>query len=155
MLKKTITYTDYEGNERKEDFYFNLTKAEILEMELSTTGGLDRLVGKIIAEQDNKKIMEIFKDIILKSYGEKSLDGKRFIKNSEITEAFTQTEAYSELFVELATDANKAAEFINGVVPGDNKVSVNDIIKELPVSDKQKEAIVDVTENKVVSIPNN
>ena len=148
MLKKTIAYTDYEGNERKEDFYFNLTKAEILEMELSTTGGLDKLVDKIVKERDGKKIVEIFKEIILKSYGEKSLDGKRFIKNQELTEAFMQTEAYSELFVELATNAEVAAEFINGIVPGDNKVSADDIIKELPIANQNE------PENKVVEISN-
>lgn len=119
MLKKTITYTDYDGNERTEDFYFNLTKAEILEMELSSNGGLDKMISKIVAEQDGRKITEIFKDIILKAYGEKSLDGKRFIKNDELREAFIQTEAYSNLFVELATDSDKAAEFVNGIIPKD------------------------------------
>lgn len=117
MLKKTMTYVDYDGNQRTEDFYFNLTKAEIMEMDLSASGGLDKLITKIVAEQDGAKIVEIFKKIILGAYGEKSLDGKRFVKSPELSEAFSQTEAYSDLFMELATDAEKAAAFINGIVP--------------------------------------
>ncbi len=125
MLKKTMTYVDYDGNQRTEDFYFNLTKAEIMEMNLSASGGLDKMIAKIVAEQDGAKIVEIFKKIVLGAYGEKSLDGKRFIKNPELSEAFSQTEAYSDLFMELATDAEKAAEFINGIVPKvDNNANV-------------------------------
>lgn len=117
MLKKTISYTDYDGNLRTEDFYFNLSKAEVTEMELSAEGGLSKMLEKIVASQDSKRIMEIFKDIILKAYGEKSPDGKRFIKNQELREGFAQTEAYSELFMELATNADAASSFINGIVP--------------------------------------
>lgn len=117
MLKKTITYTDYDGNERTEDFYFNLSKAEIAEMELSAEGGLAKTIEKIVAAQDNKKIVEIFKDLILKAYGEKSVDGKRFIKNDELREGFSQTEAYSELFIELATNADASTAFVNGIIP--------------------------------------
>ena len=117
MLKKTMTYTDYDGNERTEDFYFNLTKAEITEMEMSHDGGLVKLIEKIVAEQDVKRIIEIFKDLILNAYGEKSADGRRFIKNAEIKEAFSQTEAYSDLFIELASNADAAAEFVNGIIP--------------------------------------
>lgn len=117
MLKKTITYTDYDGNERTEDFYFNLTKAEVAEMEMSYTGGMEKMLRKIVAEKDSKRIVEIFKDLILRSYGEKSADGKRFIKNQELRDAFAQTEAYSELFMELATDAEAAAAFVNGILP--------------------------------------
>ena len=117
MLKKTMTYTDYDGNERTEDFYFNLTKAEITEMEMSHDGGLVKLIEKIVAEQDVKRIIEIFKDLILNAYGEKSADGRRFIKNAEIKESFAQTEAYSDLFMELASDADSAAEFVNGIIP--------------------------------------
>ena len=117
MIKKTITYVDYDGTERTEDFYFNLTKAEVMMMEMGTTGGVKKMLEKIVAEKDNKRIVEVFQDIIKRSYGEKSADGKRFIKTPEIVEAFTQTEAYSELFMELATDAQAAAAFINGIVP--------------------------------------
>lgn len=117
MLKKTITYTDYDGNQRTEDFYFNLSKAEITEMELSTSVGFERLMERLVKDMDGKRIMETFKDIILRSYGEKSLDGKRFVKSKELSEAFSQTEAYSELFMELVLDPKAAAAFINGIIP--------------------------------------
>lgn len=131
MFKKTITYTDYNGVERTEDFYFNLTRAEVTEMELSTTGGLTTMIEKIVAEQDSKAIVETFKKIILAAYGEKSADGRRFIKNDEVRDSFAQTEAYSDLFMELASDADAAAEFINGVAPAmpaseENNVGNND-----------------------------
>lgn len=119
MLKKSITYTDYNGTERTEDFYFNMTRAELMEMELGTTGGMTEMIQKIVAAQDAPAIIKIFKDLVLKAYGEKSADGKRFIKSDEISTAFAQTEAYSQLFMELATDADKAAEFVNGIVPSD------------------------------------
>ena len=123
MLKKTITYTDYDGNERKEDFYFNLNKAEIMEMEMSTSGGLTEMISKIVAAQDTPAIIKLFKDLVLKAYGEKTLDGKRFVKIVEngipLARAFSQTEAYSVLFMELATDAEAASEFVNGIVPAD------------------------------------
>lgn len=117
MLKKTITYTDYNGITRTEDFYFNLTKAEIMEMQLSTNGGLDVMIKKIIDSQDAPSIIKIFKELILKAYGEKSDDGKRFVKSKEISEGFAQTEAYSQLFMELATDTDAASKFVNGIVP--------------------------------------
>lgn len=119
MLKKTITYTDYNGLQRTEDFYFNLSKAEIMEMEMTTSGGLAEMIQKIVAAQDAPAIIKVFKDLILKAYGEKSPDGKRFIKSSELSDAFAQTEAYSQLFMELATDAQAGAAFVNGIVPGD------------------------------------
>lgn len=117
MLKKTITYTDYNGVERTEDFYFNLTKAELMEMEMSKAGGLSEMIQKIVDTRDVPAIVSIFKDLVLKAYGEKSPDGKRFIKNDELREAFAQTEAYSELFMELATDADAASAFMNGIIP--------------------------------------
>lgn len=117
MLKKTITYPDYNGVERTEDFYFNLTKAEVMEMELSTAGGLAEMITKIVNAQDAPAIIKVFKDLILKAYGEKSPDGKRFVKSEALAEAFSQTEAYSQLFMELATDADAAADFVNGIVP--------------------------------------
>lgn len=117
MLKKTIKYTDYNSVERKEDFYFNLSKAEVAEMELSVEGGLVQMIEKIVAEDDGPKIIALFKDMILKAYGEKSPDGKRFIKNEELRIGFSQTEAYSNLFMEIATDADAAAAFVNGIVP--------------------------------------
>lgn len=119
MLKKTIKYTDFDGNERTEDFYFNLSKSEVTEMELGVTGGMTRMLNKIVAEQDGRKIVETFKEIILKSYGEKSPDGKRFVKTKELSDNFSYTEAYNLLFMELATDADAAAVFIKGIIPGD------------------------------------
>ena len=123
MLKKSITYTDYNGNERTEDFYFNLTKAELMEMEMSTTGGLAEAIKNIVAAQDAPSIIKIFKDLILKAYGEKSPDGKRFVKVNDagvpLSLAFSQTEAYSQLFMELATDADAASKFVNGIVPAE------------------------------------
>lgn len=117
MLKKTITYRDYNDVERTEDFYFNLTKAEIMEMELGTTGGFTEMVQKIIDTQDIPQIAKIFKDLVLKAYGEKSPDGRRFIKNDEIRDGFAQTEAYSDLFMELSTNPGAASAFINGIIP--------------------------------------
>ena len=117
MLKKTITYTDYNGVERKEDFYFNLTKAEIMEMEMSTSGGLTEMINRIVAAQDAPAIIKIFEELVLKAYGVKSPDGKRFIKSDELATEFAQTEAYSQLFMELATDADAASAFVNGIVP--------------------------------------
>lgn len=119
MLKKTITYEDFDGNKRTEDFYFNLSKAEVLEMELGVTGGMTQMLNKIIAAQDGARIIKTFKEIILKAYGEKSPDGKKFVKSDELSIAFSQTEAYSQLFMELATDADAAAKFVNGIVPID------------------------------------
>ena len=117
MLKKTITYTDYDGVERTEDFFFNLSKAEVAEMELSNHGGMERVIQQIAMTQDRKRLIDLFKEIILKSYGEKSADGRRFVKSKELSEAFSQTEAYSELFMQLATDSDMASKFINGIMP--------------------------------------
>lgn len=117
VLKKTITYKDYDDNERTEDFYFNLSKAELAEMELSTTGGLEKTIKKIVAEQDNAKVSALFKDLISRSYGEKTLDGKRFVKSKELSDAFMQTEAYVEMFLELIGTDGAAADFINSIVP--------------------------------------
>lgn len=121
MLKKTITYTDYNDNERTEDFYFNLTKAELVEMEMGITGGLTEMINRIVAAQDMPTIIKTFKDIILKAYGQKSPDGKRFEKSNKIRDEFSQTEAYSVLFMELATSPDAAANFLNALVPSDIK----------------------------------
>ena len=117
MIKKTITYTDYNDNERTEDFYFNLNQAEVMELELSTSGGLANMITNIVNAQDAPAIIKIFKELGLKAYGKKSPDGRRFEKSEALSNEFSQTEAYSKLFMELATDADKAAEFVNGIVP--------------------------------------
>lgn len=117
MIKETIKYTDFNGNERSEDFYFNLTKAEIMRMEMSTQGGLAERINRIVAAQDTPAIIAVFEDLIQKSYGVKTPDGRGFLKRAEDLEAFMATEAYSELFMKLATDADAAAKFVNGIVP--------------------------------------
>lgn len=117
MLKKTITYTDFNGVERTEDFYFNLTKAEIAEMELEIPGGMTTMIDRITKTQDTPSLVKLFKDLILRSYGKKSDDGRRFIKNADVVDEFKDSEAYSELFMELATNADAASAFVNGIVP--------------------------------------
>ena len=124
MIKKTITYVDYNGTERTEDFYFNLSKAELMEMEMGTKGGLTEELQRIINAQDTPEIIKVFKGLLLKSYGQKSPDGKRFIKSEELSEEFEQTEAYSQLFMELATDDKKASDFVNGIIPSDISAEV-------------------------------
>ena len=127
MLSKKIKYVDYNGVERDETFLFNLSKAELMEMELGTTGGLADMIKNIVAAQDTPSIVKIFKELVLKAYGEKSPDGKRFIKVDEkgnpLSIGFSQTEAYSNLFMELATDADAAAKFVRGIIPGDIDIS--------------------------------
>lgn len=125
MLKKTITYTDYNGTERTEDFYFNLSKAELMEMEMGIDGGMSAMVEKIIAAQNAPQLIKLFKELILKAYGEKSADGKRFIKSEELSTAFSQTEAYSDLYMLLATNADEASKFVNGITPAVDKNTVN------------------------------
>lgn len=123
MLKRTIKYTDYNGVDREEDFYFNFTEAELMELEMSKSGGLAENIRRIVAAQDAPAIIKVFKELVLSAYGEKSPDGKQFIKSEELRKKFSETPAYSILFMELATDENKAADFINAVVPnkGTNK----------------------------------
>lgn len=117
MLKKTVTYEDYNGVERTEDFYFNMSEAEVMEMEMSINGGLSTMIDRIVAAQDSATLIKIFKDMVLRAYGVKSDDGRRFIKNQEVRDNFAQTEAYSIIFMELVTDAEAAAKFVNGIIP--------------------------------------
>ena len=117
MIKKTITYVDYNGVERTEDFYFNLSKAEVAEMEMSVEGGFSKMLEEIVASKDNVKIVSLFKQMVLKAYGEKSADGRRFVKSEEISKAFSETEAYSEIFMSLALNESEAAAFVNGIMP--------------------------------------
>ena len=117
MLKKDVTYTDYNGVERTESFFFNLSEAELTEMELGTAGGFTDKILAIIKAKDVPSLIILFKDIVLKSYGEKSIDGKRFMKSKEISEAFSQTEAYVQIYMELVQDDQKAADFVNGILP--------------------------------------
>ena len=117
MLKKTITYTDYDGVERTEDFYFNFTEAELMEWQLVTNGGLTSYVQKIVDAKDQPRLITLFKELLLKAYGIKSDDGRRFIKSDKISEEFSQSPAYSILYMELVTDDKVAADFVNGIIP--------------------------------------
>lgn len=119
MFAKKITYTDFNDVERTETFYFNLSKAEIAEMQVTTEGGLAEKLQKIIDSKDQAEIFKMFKFLILKAYGEKSEDGRRFIKNAELSEAFSQTAAYDEFFMELGTNSEAATAFVNGIIPKD------------------------------------
>lgn len=117
MLKQTITYTDYNDEERTEDFFFNFSKAELAEMELTTPGGLAAYIEKIINTKDTPELIKIFKKLVLDAYGIKSDDGKRFMKSPEIAKAFSETEAYSNFFMDLATNSDMASMFINSIIP--------------------------------------
>lgn len=145
MLKRTITFTDYNGNERTEDHYFNLNQSEVIKW-LTTSGDytLDKVLERLSTERNGKKIMEIFENLIKLSYGKKSLDGRKFEKNDEIWNDFYQTEAYSSLFTELVTDAKKAAEFVNKIIPRDLANEVEKIIKDHPdgIPDSLKEYVI-------------
>ena len=123
MIKKTVTYKDYNDVERTENFYFNLSKAEVLEMEMGTDGGMAETIQRIIDAKDAPAIIRVFKDLVLKAYGVKSDDGRRFMKvkpdGSRYADDFKETEAYSQIFMELATDADADAKFVNVIVPSD------------------------------------
>lgn len=117
MYKKTISYTDYNGVDRTEDFYFNLSKAELLRLESEHPGGFEDYINRIIKSSDTKSLMECFEKIVIMAYGEKDETGRRFIKSEESAIAFQQTEAYSELIMELVSSADAASQFINSIVP--------------------------------------
>lgn len=133
MLKKKIKYTDYNGVEREDEFFFHLNKAELMEMEMTTNGGLAEMIQNIVKANDTPSIIKIFKELILKAYGEKSVDGKQFIKVNDagvpLSIGFSQTEAYSELFMELSQDADAAANFVKGIMPNGVNVSDEEIAK--------------------------
>lgn len=119
MLKKTMTYTDYDGVERTEDVYFNLSKAELIEMQISTDGGYDKMIERIINSKDMKSMGEIFRDLLRKSYGIKSDDGRRFMKSEEISDTFEQSPIYSDIYMELLTNPDEAAKFVQAIMPSD------------------------------------
>ena len=128
MYVKSITYTDYKGNERTEDFYFNLSKSEVVEMEYSVQGKLSAFLQKIVKTNDETNLIKLFKELVLKVYGEVSDDGRRFVKDDgKLAQAFSETDAYNVLFMELARDSKAAADFVNGILP---KVDDKDVIKD-------------------------
>lgn len=119
MVKETIAYTDFDGNSRKEDFWFHMSKVELLEWTSEGDGGLQKIIEKMIQENDTRRLMAMLKDIILRSYGEKSMDGRRFKKSEELRESFEQSEAFSTLYMSLLEDSEKCAKFIRGILPSD------------------------------------
>lgn len=116
MFKKTIEYTDYNGVDRTESFYFNLSPADLIDMEVES-GGYKQMIQNIIDSRDIQSLMKAFKELIRRSYGVKSQDGKHFVKNDEIFEEFVSTPAYSNLIMEFLEDTDKAVEFVNGIMP--------------------------------------
>ena len=121
MIKKTVTYIDYNGVERTESFYFHFSQAEILDMEMGTEGGFAERIQRIIDAKDQTSLLKVIKNFVLDAYGEKSADGRRFIKSKEVKDAFVECPAYSEIYMELLTDDKVAAEFVNKVIPEDMK----------------------------------
>lgn len=155
MLKKKIKYTDYNGVEREEEFLFNLSKAEVTEMQMSSARGLDRVIAELIKAENTPEIIKLFKEIIIKSYGEKSADGKYFIKVDEnghsLGQKFAQTEAFSELFMELSQDSKAASNFMNGLMPSGIEISEEQqkaYLKELGIP----EEMINNDENKTPEI---
>lgn len=132
MLKKVIEYKDFNGTDRKEEFCFHMSEAELAEMQLSVNGGMENLMRQIINTRDTARLIKIFKDLVLNAYGEKSLDGRQFQKSPELSKAFSQTPAYSILFMELATNAEEAAKFLNGIVPDSLKMKMEQGMKDAP-----------------------
>lgn len=134
MLKETITYIDYNNVERTEDFYFNLNEAEVFDMEMGVSGGYAEMLQRIIDAKDTPTLIKIFKDIVLKAYGEKSEDGKRFKKSEELSIAFSQTEAYVKLYMKLVTDDKAAAKFVKGILPAKMNKDANVAAAAAPVA---------------------
>lgn len=141
MYKKTLTYTDFDGVERTEDFYFNFTKAELMDLQLSTEGGLLDIIKTIVKSKNTPELVKLFKKTILLAYGVKSEDGKRFKKSDEIREDFISTAAYPEIYMELATDANAASEFINGILPADLANQANELIASGEIDEDTKQLL--------------
>lgn len=147
MFGRTFTYKDYNGNTRKDTWYFNLTKAELMKMELGAWGGLDALLKRLIREEQPEKIVDMFEKIILGAVGEKSPDGRRFIKNEQIQQDFYQTQAYSDLFFELVTDPEKLTAFLKGAIP-------EDLAQKIDEKDQaEAEAEAAETASNVTSLP--
>ena len=127
MLKKTFQYADFNGNEQEETFYFNLSKSEVIEYELQERAGMSTTLQRIVEERDNQKILAHFKDLVMKSVGRKSDDGRRFVKNDEIREDFLASPAYDEMFIWLMSEPGAGAEFVNNVLPQD----VDEFVKKV------------------------
>lgn len=146
MYTKTITYTDYNGVERTEKFYFNMTKPEVLEMEYGDTGSFTESIKKMIETDNAGRVLKVLKNLILKAYGEKSLDGKRFVKSEDLSKAFSETEAFTDLYMELVKDSKKCAEFIDGIMPDDLKAS-SDMMKKVESGAVTKESLINMVDD--------
>lgn len=160
MYKKVIKFEDFNGQTREETKYFNLSKAELMEMELSTQAGMEEMIRMLIATKDNAKIVQTFKDLILKSYGIKSEDGTRFIKTQELRDEFEQSNAYSEFFMEILSSTDEQTRFINGVISGVNMPEMKEEdaiakLKELGYDTTRiEESLKNQDQNKVVPLEN-
>lgn len=139
MLKETRTYTSYDGEEITQDFYFNLNKAELMELEIETPGGLSNHIRTVMNTKNAPETIKLFKKLLLAAYGVKSADGKRFIKNDQVRDEFIQTPAYSDMFMELAFDDDKAANFVRGIIPPDLAAEVS---KELDTNKASEGSIM-------------
>lgn len=135
MLTKAITYTNYNGEKRTKNFYFNLTRTELAKMELTNKAGMEATIKQMVNEDDRAKIIELFEKIVLSAYGEKSSDGEEFLKSPEIVARFVAHPAYDVLFMELISSDKAMSDFINAVIPNDlaaeaekNKKNLNDIM---------------------------
>lgn len=148
MLKKTITFTDFNGEEVTEDHYFHLSQAELVELEMSQKGGMSESLRQIIAAEDGGAIISEFKSIILKAYGKKSDDGRRFIKNQQLREEFESSEAYSTLFMEIVTDPEKATEFVNGIMPA----KLVQEVQQIPNTSRE-EVLQSITRAQLMNLP--
>lgn len=140
MFARTFEYTDYNGQPRKDTWWFNLTKAELMKMELGAWGGLDALLKRLIREENPAQVVDMFEKIILSAVGEKSPDGRRFIKNEEIRQDFYQTQAYSDLFYELVTDSGKVAAFLKGCIPADLAAKIDERDAQMAAEAEKAEA---------------
>lgn len=145
MIAKTFEYTDYNGTKRKDTWYFNLDKAELMKLELGAWGGLDALLKRLIREENPEKIIDMFDKIILGAVGEKSPDGRKFIKNEAIRDDFRQSPAYSELFYELVTDSEKAGAFLKGCIPTDLAMKVEENEKKRKQEESAQAALPEST----------
>lgn len=125
MIKREVPYKDFNGIDRKETVYFNLSETELIDMQMSKTGGLDVILRTIIDTNDQVQLYNIFKDLVLKAYGEKSEDGRRFIKSDELRHEFSQTEVYNKLWYGLATNADEASKFVNDLIPEHLSAEIN------------------------------
>lgn len=127
MYKTTVTYTDYDDVQRTEDLYFNLTTAELIKMENSIAGGLQKRIEIMMQRHDVPTIMQTMEDLIKQAYGQKSMDGRKFVKSDEIYDDFLQSGAYNEFYMGVITDEKKSSEFLDGIIPSDIKEKVKEL----------------------------